>query len=216
MKKIITAFSVLSFSMLVLAQGNIDRISRTTLFEKFQPATIILENGDTTFQKEANIFLKGSSLIYKYRNRTMEAYINQIKAVRFQDSSYYVRVDTALAQVIDTLSDRRLLCVTVIDVDAYRTQLLNERQITNFELGEHVNVTSTDLLPEDEERSYPLRRIYYFDLDGKIIKVQERNVKRLITKDDQRIYKTIIQSPGFTWDDVPSLMKLLRLTTTEK
>lgn len=183
--------------------------TRTTVFEKFVPAIITLSNGKTLKQKNANIFLKNSSLVYKHGMLNMEADIEQIKSVQFANSQY-VRVDTCLALVIDSIGNKRLLCASFIDENAYRNQLLNERQITNFELGEHVNVTSTDI-SSDKSKEYPLNNVFFFDINGKIVKVHERNIKRLTTSKNRRLYKIVIQSVGFSWDNPESLMKLLNL-----
>ena len=183
--------------------------TRTTVFEKFVPAIITLSNGKTLKQKSANIFLKNSSLVYKHGMLNMEADIEQIKSVQFANS-LYVRVDTCLALVIDSIGNKRLLCASFIDENAYRNQLLNERQITNFELGEHVNVTSTDI-SSDKSKEYPLNNVFFFDVNGKVVKVHERNIKRLTINRNRRLYKITIQSAGFSWDNPESLMKLLDL-----
>ena len=183
--------------------------TRTTVFEKFVPAIITLSNGKTLKQKSANIFLKNSSLVYKHGMLNMEADIEQIKSVQFTNS-LYVRVDTCLALVIDSIGNKRLLCASFIDENAYRNQLLNERQITNFELGEHVNVTSTDV-SANEPKVYPLNNVFYFDLGGNMIKVQERKLNRLYKGDKKRLYKVIVNSADFSWENPASLKKLLEL-----
>ena len=103
-----------------------------------------------------------------------------------------------------------MLCASFIDENAYRNQLLNERQITNFELGEHVNVTSTDI-SSDKSKEYPLNNVFFFHINGKVVKVHERNIKRLTINKNRRLYKITIQSAGFSWDNPESLMKLLDL-----
>ena len=187
------------------------RITRTTVFETFRPAIITLNDGKLLKQNEANIFLKNSSLVYKHGRLNMEADVDQVESVNFGDCEY-VRVDSVLARVVDTLNNDKLLCVSLIDVDAYRTQLLNNRQITNLELREFVNVNGSDASPEVQS-NYPLRNTFYYDIDGKIIKVHERNLKKYINDKNSRLYKTLLQSPDFSWEDPTSLIKLLKLIT---
>lgn len=97
------------------------RITRTTVFETFRPAIITLNDGKLLKQNEANIFLKNSSLVYKHGRLNMEADMDQVESVNFGDCEY-VRVDSVLARVVDTLNNDKLLCVSLIDVDAYRTR----------------------------------------------------------------------------------------------
>lgn len=185
------------------------QVSYTTAFKQFVPAIITLSDGKIIKQNKANIFLKNSSLLYKHGQLDMEADIDQIKEVKFPDC-LYVKIDTVLAKVIDTINTKRLLCVSLIDINAYRNQILNSQQITNFELGEHVNVTSTDVSP-NEPKLYPVNNIFYFEISGKFIKVHERNVKRLLSSKNRRQYKLLIQSANFSWNSPQSLMKILEL-----
>lgn len=191
------------------AQALGDMMTRTTVYETFQPATILTTNGKVVHQRQANIFLKNSSLVYRLGINVMEASIDQIRSVKFPDR-FYVRLDDELAWVIDTLGSNKLLCVSEIDIEAYKKQLLNERQITNLELGQFVNVTGTDLSTE-EKQNYPLNNTFYFDIDGKIVKAHERNVKRLISDENQRIYKMLMRNGSFSWNDPASLMEVLKL-----
>lgn len=209
MKRVVCTLLCACLFGAVAAQVMPARINRTTVYETFRPATIIMDNGRTLSQKEANIFLKNSSLVYKSFGNIMEADIDQIRSVRFSDRCY-VKFNGSLACVIDTLGNDKLLCVTQIDIDAYKNQLLNERQITNLELREFVNVNATGL-SDEEIRNYPLVNQYYFEIDNKIIKVQERTVKRYVPKENMRLYKSLLRSAGFSWDDPESLMSVLKL-----
>ncbi len=208
MKKTISLILVTLFLSVLQAQDMPSTTTRTTVFETFQPAKITLTDGRIITQNQANVFLKNSSLVYKRGRTTMEAEPSQIRAVEIGGVDY-VMVDTVLASVIDTLGNSKLLCVTMIDVDAYRTQLMNNTQMTNLEIGAHVNFNSANLTPDDEQ-SYPLMRMFYFDINGDIVKVHDRTVQKLFPKEKRRLYKTIIQTPGFKWDDPDSLMRLLR------
>ena len=209
MKKITLLILCSTIVVNCFAQILPNRIYRTTVFETFRPAIITLNNGKLLKQSEANVFLKNGTLLYKRGRLNMEADMRQIKSVQFDDRSF-VMVDSALAMVVDSLNGYKLLCMSLIDIDAYRTQLLNNRQITNLELREFVNVNGSDASPEVKS-SYPLRNIFFYDIDGKIIKVHERNIKKLVKSENRRYYKILIQSPDFSWEDPKSLVKLLKL-----
>ena len=213
MKIYICTLLILLVSLAAKSQEIPSQTNRTTVFAEFKPAVITLTNGKTLKQNYANIFLKNSSLLYKHgildMEADMEADIEQIKSVKFDDCCY-VRVDTVLAKVIDTVGNKKILCASFIDIDAYRTRLLNEHQVTNLELGEHVNVTSTDV-SANEPKVYPLNNVFYFDLGGNMIKVQERKLNRLYKGDKKRLYKVIVNSADFSWENPASLKKLLEL-----
>lgn len=213
LKILVTSFLLIVTQFMVvlpsLGQELPVQVSYITAFKQFVPAVITLSDGKVIKQNKANIFLKNSSLLYKHGLLDMEADIAQIKEVKFSDC-LYVKIDTVLAKVIDTVNTKRLLCVSLIDIDAYKNQLLNSQQITNFELGEHVNVTSTDISP-NEPKLYPVNNIFYFEISGKFIKVHERNVKRLLSSKNRRQYKLLIQSTNFSWTSPKSLVKILEL-----
>ncbi len=209
MKKCIFSLLIIFASLVAKSQEIPNQINRTTVFAEFKPAVITLTSGELLKQNYANIFLKNSSLLYKHGIFDMEADIEQIESVKFDDC-LYVKVDTVLARVIDSVGNKKMLCASFIDVDAYRTRLLNEHQVTNFELGEHVNVTSTDI-SANEPKVYPLNNVFYFELDGKTVKVQERKLDKLYKGDKKRLYKVIIQSADFSWENPVSLRKLLEL-----
>lgn len=213
LKILVTSFFLIFIQIMTvlpsIGQELPGQVPYTTAFRQFVPAIITLSDGKIVKQNKANVFLKNSSLLYKHGQLDMEADIDQIKEVKFSDC-VYVKMDTVLAKVIDTINTKRLLCVSLIDVDAYRDQILNSKQITNLELGEHVNVTSTDISP-NEPKLYPVNNFFYFEISGKFIKVHERNVKRLLSSKNRRQYKLLIQSANFSWNSPKSLIKILEL-----
>ncbi len=158
-------------------------------------------------ERFANVFMKNGTLLYKRNGFNMQADMGRVKRVDFADRTY-LKVDTMLAYVVDTVGNNKLLCSTVIDLNSYKTELLNNRQITNLELGSHVNISTMDLSDTNE---YPLINLYYYDIAGKIIKVHERNVMRAIPKNKRREFTNIIQSDGFSWTDKEWLMRLLEM-----
>ena len=182
-----------------------------TMYEEFQPASIELHNGNVIKEKHANVFLKNGKLLYKSRNNTiMQANMSNIKSVCFADREY-IRIDTLLAYVIDTIGCNRLLCATLIDIDSYKSQLTNSQLVTKFDLGgSFVNVTSLDDIPNKEEISYPLVNYFFFEINNKIIRVHERDICKVLPKNKQRIFKTMIDSPQFDFGNQECLKRILR------
>lgn len=182
---------------------------RTVAYSNYQPAIVTKSDGHTITIRQANIFLKNSHLLFKRGATSLEATMDGIAAVDFQDR-HYVRVDTVLAFVVDTLGSNRLLCSTRIDMEAYLSRLRNNREVTNLQIGDMVSVSTTELNPE-EDNVYPLVNYYYFDINGKVFRAEERTVLRNIDKSKRRMMKTVLSLADFTWGDPQSLMKLLKV-----
>ena len=87
----------------------------------------------------------------------MEADMDNIVSVDFPDRTY-LKIDTALAYVVDTVGDKQLLHTALIDIDTYKTILENSREITNLELSQYVNVTSNEI---SDDVPYPVIHVYY-------------------------------------------------------
>lgn len=192
------------------AQREAGTSTRTTVYEDYQPAKITLYSDKVIFQPKANIFLKDATLLFQKGKHDMKANINQIKAVEFADRSY-VKLDTLLAMVIDTVGKNRVLCATTIDIEAFTTIELNNQVVSNLDLGgDQVSVTRmTTTAPED--KIYPLINTYYFEVDGKIIKAHERILSRHLPKEKRNRLKFYMGLPDFDWGDRKTLRMVLEL-----
>ena len=153
--------------------------------------------------------MANGALLYKHGKTTMQAEMKNVKKVDFADRTY-LKVDTILAYIVDTLKDNKLLCATLIDLEAYKSEILNNKQITNLELGSYVNVSTMDLSDINE---YPLVNYYYYELNGEIIKVHERTITKKISKNKRTQLNTLMQAPDFSWDDIKWLMRVLKIMT---
>ncbi len=209
-KKLLTVLAILALSHTAMAQKNAGTLNRTTVYATYQPARITLESGKVIMQKEANVFLKNGKLLFKKGRMDMEANMAQIRAVEFADR-YYVKMDTMLALVVDTLGDKRILSTTTIDLEAFNRREINDRVVSNFEIGsEQVSMASVDMVsPEDKE--YPLVESFYFEVDGKFIEAHERTISRLLKKAKRERLKFYLQMPEFDWGSKEWLRKVLEL-----
>jgi hypothetical protein len=209
MKKVlIFAIAIFSFAQL-LCQTPIGKSNRTTIYKEFKPAVITLIDGKTFKIPQANIFLKNSHLVYKKGNITMQAMMDNIKSVSFDDRVYF-KTDTVLAYIVDTINSNKLLLSTVIDIEAYKRILVNNNQITNISLGDQIGVSTIDVYSHDDMH-YPLINCYYFDIKGKCIPVHERTINRELSKEKRRLFKAIMQEPDFNWGNTRFLMQILQL-----
>ncbi len=209
MRHLFLTFSLgLLCTMSCFAQIPSGTSNSTMVFDEFHPAVITMNDGQKLSVSQANIFLKGSVLLYKNGKSVMAANMDNISKVDI-DGSHFMRIDTLLAEVIDTIGQDLLLCATVIDVHAFKTMLENSREITNLEIRDMVSVSSIDLIP-DEDKHYPLAKYYFYFIDGKALTVNERSLATIVPKDKRRIFKSIISFPDFSWGNPQSLKRLLK------
>lgn len=209
MKKML--WTTLSFLLCtnLLAQSFAGYSARTTVYETYQPARVTLSTGKVILQKQANVFLKNGRLLFKNGKFDMEADMRQIKAVDFKDRSY-VRLDTMLATVVDTVGPHRILSTTTIDLEAFNKQKLNDRIISDFQMGDqYVSASSVD--GTDQDNLYPLVNRYFLEIDGKVVSTHERLIRRMLPKEKRGRLDFYIQMPDFSWTDAKSLRQVLEL-----
>ena len=180
-----------------------------TVYKEFRPAKVMLADGKILNLSLANIFLKNSSLLYKSGLETKEANMNTVLRVDFKDRSY-LRIDTLLAYQVDTVGHDVLYCAQMIDMDSYRQQIANNREITSLDLNDMIGYTTVDLQNE-QDIHFPIKNVFVFRINGNFVIAHERSLKRLLTKEKRRILASAIAMPGFSWNDEKSLMNLLKM-----
>ena len=180
-----------------------------TVYKEFRPAKVMLADGKILNLSLANIFLKNSSLLYKSGLETKEANMNTVLRVDFKDRSY-LRIDTLLAYQVDTVNHDVLYCAQMIDMDSYRQQIANNREITSLDLNDMIGYTTVDLQNE-QDIHFPIKNVFIFRINGNFVVAHERSLKRLLTKEKRRILASAIAMPGFSWNDEKSLMDLLKM-----
>lgn len=185
-----------------------DRTTKLTVYPEFKPSVIELADGRILKEKFTNIFLKNSSLLYMSGTVTKEAYMANIKSVKFDDR-LYVKVDTLLAYEVDSVGNDALYCATVIDQEAYRQNLRNNQVMTNISLSDQVSTTSVDLSNEDDYL-FPLINIYYYRLNGKFVRCHDRSLSNVLNKEKKRMLRTFVHMDDFSWSDQKSLIELLK------
>ena len=156
----------------------------------------------------ANIFLKNSGLLYISGQETKEANLKMLTKVDFKDRTYY-RIDSVLAYQVDTVNHQPLYCAQRIDVVAWRGMLVNNRQLTNIELGDMVTYSAAELTNQ-QDIHFPLINVYYLQINGKYVLAHERNLKRVLDKEKRRLMTAVMNEPGFSWTSEASLLKLLK------
>ena len=196
----------LLFSLSLTAQK---RTTMATLYREFKPSTITLKDGRTLKQSLTNVFLKNSSLLYLKGEYTMEANMENIVAVDFDDRSF-VNLNGQLAFLIDSVGKNRLFCIELFDQETYERNLRNNVNISSVTFGGDQLSTSTVDLNNEDDYKLPVFRHYYYLLDGAFVKVHERELMRKIDKEQRTMMKRIIGLPDFSWQNESSLMQLLK------
>ena len=180
-----------------------------TVYKEFRPAKVMLADGKILNLSLANIFLKNSSLLYKSGLETKEANMNTVLRVDFKDRSY-LRIDTLLAYQVDTVGHDVLYCAQMIDMESYRQQIANNREITSLDLNDMIGYTTVDLQNE-QDIHFPIKNVFIFRINGNFVVAHERSLKRLLTKEKRRILASAMAMLGFIWNDEKSLMNLLKM-----
>ena len=199
------------FIIIIAAAQSLTAQIRTTklaVYKQFKPSVILLKDGRQLKQPLTNIFLKNSSLLYMHGTQSMEANMDNIVSVKFDDR-LYVKVDSLLCYQVDSVGNDALYKATIIDLQAYQQQLRNNQVITSMDLGDQISTATIDISSEDDYK-FPLIDIFYYRLGNKFVRTHERHLSRILTKEQKRIMKTYITLPDFSWTDENSLLKLLK------
>jgi hypothetical protein len=208
MKRITLLFVIVAAAVLTAA-GQV-KTPKLTVYKDFQPSIILLKDGRYVKQSLTNIFLKNSSLLYMQGTNAMEANMDNVVSVKFDDR-LYVKIDTLLAYVVDSVGQDILYRATVIDMNAYQTQLRNNNVISNLSWGTGGAITTSTMdLNTPEDYKFPLIDLFFYRIDGKFVKCHERNLQYILNKDRKRIVRTFVSMKDFSWTDEESLMKLLK------
>ena len=208
MKQFVTLLLLLLTQLATQAQV---RTTQATLYRSFKPSVITLKDGRKLNQNLTNVFLKNSSLLYLKGEYTMEANMDNILAVDFNDRSYVV-IGNQLAWVLDTIQGNALLCIELFDKEGYERNLRNNVNISSLDLGDQISMSTVDLNNE-EDYKMPVFRHFYFRLDGKYVKVHERDLSRCLDKEQRTMMKRIVHLDDFSWQSEESLKLLLRTLT---
>ena len=179
-----------------------------THYREFKPSVITLKDGRQLHQPLTNIFLKNSSLLYMSGSQAMEANMDNILAVRFDDR-YYVSVNGQLGYLVDSVGNYSLYCIELFDQDTYEQNLRNNVNISDLSLGDQIGVTTVDM---NNELDYmlPVFRHYYILMGSEFVRVHERELKRKLNSEQRTMMRRVMGLPDFSWQSEESLKALLR------
>lgn len=187
-------------------------------FPQYRKATVTMMFGS---KKEVmgNIYLDGSKFYFLKDSIAIEAGLSNISRVAFGDT-LYMPVDTSLARIVATKDNKMLICIRTID--KYKMKGSNDgihgadkrgEGMAFFQLDMFSSMGFIELNPDnvDKSRLFPLKREYYFILDGEIIPAKERPVMKRYTKTQRKVLKGMTENRFWSWKDEQSLVQLLDL-----
>ncbi len=212
MKRLVLLSAML---LMVAFKGAAQEVTpQLTVFPEFRPATAYMADGKKLEIPMANIFLKNSSLLYISGEITKEANTKNLLRVDFKDRSY-IRIDSVLAYQVDTVGANALYCAKVLDLKACKQLLLNNQNITNLDLNDLTsmnmfNYTTIDI-QDFKDIHFPVISLYYYRLNDQFVLVHERNLKRAFNKENRRLMESVMNLPGFSWNDEKFLLKILEV-----
>lgn len=188
-------------------------------FPQYRKATVTMMFGS---KKEVmgNIYLDGSKFYFLKDSIAIEANLSNISRVAFGDS-VYMPVDTSLARIVATKDNNKML-ICIQTIDKYKMKGSNDgihgvdkrgEGMTFFQLDMFSAMGFIELDPGniDNSRVFPLKREYYFIIDGEIIPAKERPVMKRYTKAQRKVLKGMTENRFWSWKDEQSLVQLLGL-----
>ena len=190
------------------------RVKSPFAFPEFRRAKIIQPFGRYIYA-DANIFLRGSRLIYREGDKVMTpSNMRVVLYVQFDDTTKYAKVtDDAMARVIAENRLNKLVCVTSIDMP----KLLNETSGTDnlpfFEIDGGGLFSSTFLEINgdkwEDSKGFPLTDKYYFIVKGRVVPANETKIRKLILKEKRADFKKLMADRWWSWHDAESLKRIL-------
>ena len=181
-----------------------------TKYEQNKKAIVTLTSGKQVTAPNSNIFMKDASLLYFQGNDAKSANMSIVASVEFDDKKY-INIENQLAYFVDSIKGNSLYCVELIDLKAWKQNLINNRNFTHIDFSSERLETYADNFVEHEDRMFPVIYVYYFYLDGKFVLAHDRDLWVVLNKERHRLMKTAISDPNFSWTDPASLMKLLKM-----
>lgn len=197
--------SIVCFSLGSFAQK---RTVMPVVYRQYRPAVITFTDGHKSKNMYTNVFLKNGSLLFLKGEVPMEANMDNILAVDFEDRKF-VSINKQLGYLIDSVGSNALYCIELFDKDTYERNLKNNVNISSMDLGDQISMSYIDLNNE-EDYKLPVFRHFYFLYKGEFVKVHERELSKKLKKEGKTMMERIVALPDFSWQNEKSLMQLLK------
>ena len=184
------------------------RTTMPVVYRQYRPAVITFSDGHKSRNTYTNVFLKNGALLFLKGDTPMEANMDNIVAVEFEDRKF-VSINNKLAYLIDSIGNNALYCIELFDKDTYERNLKNNVNISSMDLGDQISMSYVDL-NNDEDYKLPVFRHFYYLYKGEFVKVHERELSKRLKKEGKTMMERIVALPDFSWQSEKSLMQLLK------
>lgn len=217
-KMLLSLFAPALFLVPVRAQQaqEEERVKIPFEFPAYREATVTMMFGSKK-QVEGNIYLDGSKFYYLRNGKPIEADLFNIHRIQFGDT-VYIPVDTMAARIVAQKGDNMLVCLKTIDRrkmqgrnDAPGSDKRGEG-MAYFQLDMFSSMGFMELNNMEEEKNarlFPLKREYYYFLNGQLVPAKEGNVMKRYDKAQRKSLRVITENRRWSWKDENSLVQLL-------
>ena len=212
------ATALLSPLALLAQQAPIDE--RTPIpyeYPSFRDATVTMMFGSKK-QVKGNIYLDGSKFYFMQDGKAIEADPFNIHRVQFGDS-LYIPIQEAMGLIVAEDSGKMLVCVKTIDTykmkgrkDGFGGRDQSGEGLPFFQLDVNGVLGMVELdnsEAREKAKLFPLKREYYFLLDGHIVPAKERPVLSRYNKAQRKVLRGVTENRFWSWRDEKSLVQLL-------
>lgn len=218
-RTLLLPLALLSFPLLSRAQ-QIQEEERTKIpyeYPAYRDAAITMMFGSKK-QVKGNIYLDGSKFYFMQGKRPIEADLFNVSRIQFGDT-VYIPIDTVAARIVAQLDNKMLVCVKTIDKDKMKGR--NDNRNGTDKRNEGMAYAQIDMLSaigfielnnsEEEKKAkmFPLKREYYYFIDGQKIPAKEGPVMKRYDKATRKSLRVITENRNWSWKDENSLRQLL-------
>ena len=171
------------------------------------------------FNKKLNIHLWGNKLHYLSESQKIQEATDQgvIRVEIGKDA--YIFCDHQLMKFLAVEQNNLLVELTKADFDAlfsgtgaYGASLNSSasRDLSSLDLGGLDSPEIGRLLQErNDGRTIPLRRLFYFVIDGKLVEANKKSVESTLNENDLKQWNAFVKQNKIKWKDEESLKKVL-------
>lgn len=184
------------------------RSSSIFVYPEFQDAKVRQSFGRFAKAK-ANIYLKDASLVYMEGDKIMKAYTKGIFGVIFNDTTEYVKVDSAMARVVAKQGSNSLLCRTTVNMARYREEESGSTGMDFFEMPDNNVFMEMNEDRRDGDLGLPLQDHYFFKSKGFIFPANESAFKKSMDQGQRQAFEVLMTNRFWSWKDPESLKMLL-------
>lgn len=175
-------------------------------YPAYREATVTMMFGSKK-QVKGNIYLDGSKFYFLQDSVPIEAGLHNIHRITFGDTTY-IPVDTLAARIIAQDSSKMLVCIKTID--KYKMKGSNDGVQGTDKRGEGMAFFQLDMAGAmgllelnnfdqlDKSKRFPLKKEYFYFIDGQLIPAKERPLTRRYNKPERKKLKALIENRNWS------------------